>query len=98
LIKLREQYPACFCNSQVTWLSNSEKNDVVTFMRSDGTNEFIVAINFSNRPVTGKIDVKNGDGFKLVPISGLADPPADGMPQFHLNGFEWQIFHRTVSK
>jgi glycosidase len=98
LIKLREQYPACFCNSQVAWLSNSEKNDVVTFMRSDGTNEFIVAINFSNRPVSGKIDVKDGDGFKLVPISGLADPPADGMPQFHLNGFEWQIFHRTVSK
>jgi glycosidase len=98
LIKLREQYPACFCNNQVKWLRNSEQNDVVTFMRSDGTNEFIVAINFSNRPVSGKIDVKNGDGFQLVPISGLVDPPADGMPQFRLNGFEWQIFHRTVSK
>lgn len=98
LIKLREQYPGCFCNGQVKWLRNSEQKDVVTFMRSDGTNEFMVAINFSNRPVSGKIDVKNGDGFKLVPISGLVDPPADGLPQFRLNGFEWQIFHRTVSK
>jgi glycosidase len=98
LIKLREQYPASFCNNQVKWLPNSEQKDVVTFMRSDGTNEFIVAINFSNRPVSGQIDVQDGGGFKLVPISGLVDPPADDLPQFHLNGFEWQIFHRTVSK
>jgi glycosidase len=98
LINLREQYPACFCSSRVKWLRNSEQNDVVTFLRSDGTNEFIVAINFSNRPVSGKIEVQNGGRFKLVPISGLVDPPADDLPQFRLNGFEWQIFHRTVSK
>jgi cyclomaltodextrinase len=98
LIKLREQYPSCFCNSRVKWLPNSEQKDVVTYMRSDGTNEFIVAINFSNRPVSGQIEVQHGGGFKLVPISGLVDPPTEDMPQFRLNGFEWQIFHRTVSK
>jgi glycosidase len=98
LIKLREQYPGCFCNNQVKWLRNSENKDVVTFLRSDGTNEFMVAINFSNRPVSGQVEVQNGGGFKLVPISGLVDPPAGDLPQFRLNGFEWQIFHRTVSK
>jgi hypothetical protein len=58
----------------------------------------MVAINFSNRPVSGQVEVQNGGGFKLVPISGLVDPPAGDLPQFRLNGFEWQIFHRTVSK
>ncbi|HEV2435436.1 MAG TPA: alpha-amylase family glycosyl hydrolase [Verrucomicrobiae bacterium] len=98
LINLREHYASCFCNNRVTWLSNSDANDVVTFMRTDGTNEFIVAINFSNRPVAGQVALENGGGFKLVPISGLVDPPAGELPQFRLNGFEWQIFHRVVSK
>jgi len=98
LINLREHYASCFCNNRVTWLRNSDANDVVTFMRSDGTNEFIVAVNFSNRPVAGKVELKNGGGFKPVPISGLVDPPVGDLPQFQLNGFEWQIYHRTVSK
>jgi cyclomaltodextrinase / maltogenic alpha-amylase / neopullulanase len=98
LIRLRENYPGCFCNNNVTWLRNSDANDVVTFMRSDGTNEFIVAINFSNRPVSGQVELKDGGGFKPVPISGLVDPPAGDLPQFRLNGFEWQIYHRAVSK
>ncbi len=98
LISLRERYAGCFCNNHVTWLRNSDANDVVTFMRADGTNEFIVAINFSNRPVSGQVALKNGGGFKPVPISGLVDPPAGELPQFRLNGFEWQIYHRVVSK
>jgi len=98
LISLREHYSSCFCNNRVMWLHNSDENDVVTFMRTDGTNEFIVAINFSNRPVTGKVALKNGTGFTQVPISGLVDPPAGELPQYRLNGFEWQIYHRTVSK
>jgi len=98
LINLREHYASCFCNNRVTWLHNSDENDVVTFMRADGTNEFIVAINFSNRPVSGQVALKNGRGFKPVPISGLVDPPVGELPQFRLNGFEWQIYHRAVSK
>ena len=98
LINLREHYAGCFCNNRVTWLHNSDENDVVTFLRTDGTNEFIVAINFSNRPVAGQVALENGGGFKPVPISGLVDPPVGELPQFRLNGFEWQIYHRAVSK
>ena len=98
LINLREHYASCFCNNRVTWLRNSDENNVVTFMRSDGTNEFIVAINFSNRPVSGQVELKDGGGFKPVPISGLVDPPAGELPQFQLNGFDWQIYHRAATK
>ena len=48
LIELRKKYP-CFENHQVTWLDNSDGNDVVSFMRSDDKDEFVVVINLSNR-------------------------------------------------
>ena len=40
-----------FANDDVTWLHNSDETDVVTFMRADDKDEFVVIINFSNRPI-----------------------------------------------
>jgi cyclomaltodextrinase / maltogenic alpha-amylase / neopullulanase len=97
LIHLRKQYAGCFCNNQVTWLTNSHENDVVTFMRQDITNQFVVLINFSNRALTGKVEVKNGDDFKPMHIPGLHDRPVGSLSRFHLNGFGWRIFHRPVA-
>ena len=97
LINLRKQYP-CFENNRVAWLHNSDENDVVTFMRADDQDEFIVVINFSNRPVAGRVEMKDGEGFQPVRISGMPDGDADGLPTFHLNGFEWRIYHRAVPK
>src|SRR5262249_40745842 len=45
LIKLRKQH-ACFLNDRVTWLRNSNEANVVTFLRADDEEEFLVAINF----------------------------------------------------
>jgi glycosidase len=95
LIRLRKQY-ACFRNDDVIWLRNSNEADVVTFMRSDGQDEFVVMINFSNRPVAGWVEMKDGKGFQPVRIPGMPDGDADGLPTFHLNGFEWRIYHRAV--
>jgi glycosidase len=96
LIELREQYP-CFCDSDVTWLHNPNENDVVTFMRGDSKDQFVVVINFSNRPVTTGLKVKDGAEFKTVPLSGMPDTNTDALQQLHLNGFEWRIYHRTVT-
>jgi glycosidase len=96
LIELRQQYP-CFCDSDVTWLDNSNQNDVVTFMRGDAKDQFVVVINFSNRPVTTGLAVKNSAEFKTVPLSGIPDTNTDGLLQLHLNGFEWRIYHRSVT-
>ena len=96
LINLRKQYAGCFCNDQVAWLHNSDEADVVTLLRKDDHDQFLVVINFSNRPVVGRIELKNGEDFKPVPVAGLPVPPA-GLPQFHLNGFEWRIYHRSLA-
>jgi cyclomaltodextrinase len=96
LINLRKQYP-CFCNNNVTWLHNSDENDVVSYVRSDDKDEFVVVINFSNRPVTAGLDMKDSTNFQSVQISGTTNSSSDGLSQLHLSGFEWRIYHRPVA-
>jgi len=80
----------------VNWLHNSDETKLVTFLRSDDQDELLVTINFSNRPLTGKVDMKNADGFAPVEISGVQGSDGGPLPAFHLNGFEWRIYHRAV--
>ena len=93
--RFRKQY-APFRNDRVIWLRNSDEANVVTFMRLDEKDEFVVVINFSNRPETGWVEVMHDQEFKPVRISGLPDAPPSGFPLFRLNGFEWRIYHRAV--
>ncbi|HVM48259.1 MAG TPA: alpha-amylase family glycosyl hydrolase [Candidatus Acidoferrum sp.] len=95
LIRLRREYPA-FTNDRVVWLHNSDEADLVSFMRADRSDEFVVLINFSNRPINGSVEVTNDQGFQPMRISGLPAPHANGFPQFRLNGFEWRIYHRSL--
>lgn len=92
LATLRKQY-AAFQNDNVTWLPNSDPANLVTFSRQDDNDQFVVIINFSNRPLSGSVDLKDAQDFKPVKITGVAD--GSGFPQFHMNGFDWQIYHRT---
>ena len=95
LATLRKQYPA-FQSDNVIWLSNSDPANLVTFSRQDDNDQFVVIINFSNRPLTGSVDLKDAQDFKPVKITGVAD--GSGFPQFQMNGFDWQIYHRTKGK
>jgi cyclomaltodextrinase / maltogenic alpha-amylase / neopullulanase len=95
LIKWRKQY-AALRSGQVVWLRNSDPGNLVTFMRQDGKDEFVIVINLSNRQVAGSAEVKNSQDFKPVRILGMPDAPTGGFPHFRLNGFEWRIYHRSV--
>src|ERR1035437_3541097 len=95
-IQLRKQH-AALRSSNVEWLANSDETKLVTFLRADDKNEFLVLINFSNRPLTGKVDLKISAGFSAVKISGVNDSAGGPLPAFHLNGFEWRIYHRVVA-
>jgi glycosidase len=95
LLKLRAEYPA-FHNDRVVWLKNSDESNLVTFMRLDEKDEFVIVINFSNRPQFGKVEVMNSQQFKPV-TPGAKDAPA-GFPVFELNGFGYRIYHREVKR
>ena len=97
LIKLRK---ACapFRSDRVVWLRNSNEADLVTIMRLDAKDEFVIAINLSNRPVIGWVELMNDKEFKPVKIAGVPERGVESLPLFRLNGFEWRIFHRAVTK
>jgi hypothetical protein len=80
----------------VIWLRNSDEASLVTLMRLDEKDEFVVVINFSNRPIVGWVQVLNDQAFKPVKIAGMDEAASAGFPLFRSNGFEWRIFHRTV--
>jgi len=95
LIQLRKKY-AALRNDRVDWLRNSDETRLVSFMRGDSSDELLIVINLSSRPLTGQVDLKNTEGFAPVKISGLPDPEDRPLPAFHLNGFEWRIYHRAL--
>jgi glycosidase len=94
LIQLRKDFPA-FRNDTVTWLPNSDSDNVVTLLRRDDTNEFLVVINFSNRPLKGNVNLPHSGEFKPLKFEGMPEVQ-DSLPAFRLNGFEWQVYHRVL--
>ena len=95
LIQLRHQY-AALRNSRVDWLHNSDETRLVTFLRMDDKDELLIVINFTNRPITGEVELKNVDRFVPVTISSVQSSDSGPLPAFHLNGFEWRIYHRSA--
>jgi len=95
LIQLRKRYPA-FRADRVEWVRNSDETRLVSFLRGDECDEFLVLINFSNRPFIGQVELKDAERFGPVKISGLPDSDGHALPSFRLNGFEWRIFHRPA--
>jgi glycosidase len=96
LAKLRSEHPA-FHNDHLTWLPNSDERNVVSFLRSDDKEQFVAIVNFSNRPVTGALQVKEAAQFKPVRISGTPDLSTADFPRFQLDGFGFRIYQKMAA-
>ena len=97
LIKLRKQYPA-LQSGELVWLTNSAPDEVLSFVRRDAKDEFLVLINLSNRRVSATTELPDATGFEPVPISGRTKPVDIVLPDFHLTGYGWFIYHRPTPK
>ena len=97
LIKLRKQYAALY-NGDVVWLDNNASGEVVSVLRRDQKDEFLVLINLSGCRVSGSIQLPDADGFEPVKISGEATPVDVHLPDFNLGGYNWYVFHRATPK
>ena len=94
LIALRRTHPA-FRRDEVVWLGNSALQNVVSYLRRDVQEEFVVVINFSNRPQAADVSVAAAAQFTLVLRSDeKADVPV-GVGRITLGAFEWRIYRRT---
>jgi cyclomaltodextrinase len=95
LAKLRKQSPA-FRNDRVVWLKNADEKNVVTFLREDEHEQFVVVINLSNRPANAGVEISNSSEYQAVKIAGMSGAPASDFPSLHLGSFEWRIYRRAI--
>ena len=97
LIQLRKDHPA-FTSGQIAWLPNSDPAKIVSYLRRDDKDEFVIVINFSDRPVTGTLKVENALEFKPMPDFCQPAVSTDDLVHCQLDGFGWRIYHRAVTK
>jgi len=96
LIKLRKQSPA-FYDGEVVWLQNTASDAIVSFLRREAEDEYLVLINLSSHRVTGSVELDDAKGFDPVKISGM-QPVNTPPPAFSLSSYGWFIYHRTLPK
>jgi glycosidase len=95
LIQLRKDYSP-FRSSPVEWVRNSDSTNLLTFLRRDEKDQFLVAINFCNRPVQAKVDVDGAGDFHPLQVPGISNSTSGALPNVRLGSFGWQIYHRTM--
>jgi cyclomaltodextrinase len=90
------------------WLRNSDEARIVTYLRRSTDEEVFVALNLSNRPFFGSVEVANGVAFTdVTPDVGppLPDAPApertarlrtNGLPALSIEAWGYRIFRRAV--
>ena len=91
IISLRREHSALRLG-EIEWLHNSDEQRVVTFLRRGKEEELLVAINLSNRPFSGAIEVTNGPTFKDV----FGAPDTSRLPAVSLDSWGFRILGRAI--
>ena len=89
---LRHEHPALQQGATI-WLHNSDEQHVVTFMRSSGNEEFLIAVNLSNTPFRGSVEATGNWKEIELPVS---KPEPEAVPFVSLNAFEARIFQKQA--
>ncbi len=72
------------------WLKNSDEARVLTFKRTSGNEEILVAINLSNQPFFGAVEISGA----FEEITPNVEKKSVGLPTLSLDGFGFRIFRR----
>ena len=102
LIALRRSSPA-FTTGTMTWLPNTTPKQLLSYTRSGGGSEFLVEINPTAAPASGKINAAVGSGWKAVPltgaqVTGAQTGAAPALPQVSLPPKSFAVYRRPFSK
>jgi cyclomaltodextrinase len=91
MIALRRSHPA-LQEGETVWLDNSDSKRILTYLRKSNAEEFLVAINTSNRPFTGDVDAENGEWIDVTP--GVANRPPLTLPGLVLDAWGFRIYQK----
>jgi len=96
IISLRRDH-AALRRGETEWLHNSDAQRVVSFLRRDGEEELLIAINLSNRPFSGSVDISRGTAFKDVTPEAISKDRLTGLPALTLDSWGVRIFRRALN-
>ncbi len=93
----------------LAWLPNSDESRIVTYLRRGAREEILVAINFSNLPFFGSVEVGSGPAFDdITPDVGAPLPTeaavpegnarvrASALPVLVLESWGYRVFRRPL--
>lgn len=95
IISLRRNH-AALRRGETEWLHNSDEQRVVSFLRRDGEEELLIAINLSNRPFTGSVDISRGTAFQDVTPEAISKDRITSLPALTLDSWGVRVFRRAL--
>lgn len=97
LIRLRKQHPA-LRKGELKWLANDDEASVVSFSRSDATEEIVALVNLSNRPCKVHVTLGSNQGFVDLVNGTKADKDGQQLKNgtVELEAWGWRWFGRAV--
>lgn len=94
VLPLRASHPA-LRQGETVWLRNSDDSRIVTYLRRDAREEFLIAVNLSNRPFVGTVEASGG----FIEITPAADSTRPvGLPAIALDAWGVRLFQRPRSR
>ena len=95
MISLRRDHSA-LRRGETEWIRSSDEQRVISFMRRDGSEELLIAVNMSNRPFSGFVEVTNGFSFREVTPDSNSMNHMTALPVLTLDAWGFRIFRRAV--
>lgn len=92
MIPLRKSHSA-LRRGTTAWLRNSDEDRVLTFVRSDATEDVLVAVNLSNRAFNGTVEAAGAGYTEITPWSPSTAPAA--LPAITIDPWGARIFRRA---
>jgi glycosidase len=90
MIPLRKAH-AALRQGETEWLTNSDPDRIVTYVRRAAGEEFLIAINCSNRGYSGRVQVAAGSSW----TEETRGKSGGSLPELVLGGWEFRIFRRA---
>lgn len=92
LIALRRRH-AALQQGETMWLENADPERIMTLLRREGDEEFLVAVNLSNRPFRGRAALDRGERFAEIPLPSVK-PGTTALPALELEAWGFRFFRR----
>jgi cyclomaltodextrinase len=106
MISLRRDHPA-LRRGETVWVGSSGPDRVVSFVRRDGGEEVLVAVNLSSQPFAGTVETPTGTPFaEITPAVPLPQQPGGAspertvraveLPKLALDAWGFRLFRRVA--